>query len=104
MRARRDAAIGYFKIMLVASVAIPLALFSYAAWLTYKSAFAQADQQLLANLDIMSEQGSKVFQSVDLTFTAVAAIIGDMPDDDIKAQEQALHEKLSRLEKAVKAI
>ena len=104
MRARRDSAIRYFKIMLVASIAIPLALFSYAAWLTYKSTFAHADEQLLANLDIMSEQGSKVFQSVDLTFTSVAAIIGGMTDDEIKAQELALHEKLSRLEKAVNAI
>jgi signal transduction histidine kinase len=100
MRARRDAAIRLFKTMLVASIAVPLAFFSYAAWLTYQNAFAHADEQLAANLDVISEQANKVFQSVDLTFSSVHAIVGDLSDDQIKASEQVLHLKLVELEKA----
>jgi signal transduction histidine kinase len=104
MRDRRDAAIRLFKVMLVASIAIPFGLFSYAAWITYKSAFAHADEQLSATMDIISEQAKKVFQSVDLTFSSVHAIMGDMSDQDIKANEQILHNKLVELEKASETV
>jgi signal transduction histidine kinase len=104
MRARRDAAIRLFKVMLVVSLAVPVAMFSYAAWLTHRNAFAHADEQLSSSMDIISEQANKVFQSVDLTFTSVAAIVGDMADAEIKAQEAVLHDKLAQLEKALNAV
>ncbi len=104
MRARRDAAIRGLKIMMVASVAIPVAIFSYASWIGYQSTFAHADEKLLANLGIMAEHTTGVFQSVDLTFAAVDAVIGDLTDDEIKASEQALHVQLSKLEKATAAV
>src|SRR6185437_5845772 len=104
MRARRDAALRLQKMMLVASVAIPLAIFSYASWVAYHNAFAHADEQLSAALDIVSEHANKIFQSVDLTFPSVDAIIGDLSDQEIKASEEKLHLQLSKLEKAVNAI
>ena len=104
MRARRDSAIRLLKVMMVASIAIPAALFSYASWESYHSAFVRADEKLASSLDIISEHASKVFQSVDLTFTSVNAIVGDMSDQEIKASEQALHLKLSQLEKALGSV
>ena len=104
MRARRDAAIRGLKVMIVASVAIPVAIFCYASWIGYQNTFAHADERLLANLGIMAEHTSGVFQSVDLTFAAVNAIAGDLTDEQIKASEQALHVQLVKLEKATVAI
>ena len=104
MRARRDAAIRGLKVMMVASVAIPVAIFCYASWIGYQNTFAHADERLLANLGIMAEHTSGVFQSVDLTFAAIAAIAGDLTDEQIKASEQALHVQLVKLEKATIAI
>ena len=46
MRARRDAALRLLKTMLVASIVIPLAIFSYASWINYRDALAHADEQL----------------------------------------------------------
>jgi two-component system NtrC family sensor kinase len=104
MRERHDAANRLLKTMMVASIAIPLAIFSYASWVAYHNAFAHADEQLSAALDVISEHANKVFQSVDLTFSSVDAIIGDLSDEQIKASEEALHLQLSKLEKAVNAI
>ena len=42
MRARRDAALRLLKTMLVASIVIPVALFSYASWISYQDAIAHA--------------------------------------------------------------
>jgi two-component system NtrC family sensor kinase len=104
MRDRRDAAIRLFKIMLVAVIAIPIAMFGYAALLTYRSTFAHADERLLTSLDVLSEQAGKIFQSVDLAFAGVDALVGGMSDDEIRASEQVIHGKLKELDDAVAAV
>jgi signal transduction histidine kinase len=104
MRARRDAALRLLKTMLVASVVIPVTIFAYASWINYQNAVARADEELATSLNILSQQASGVFQSVDLTFTAVDAILGDLTDEQIKASDQTLHQQLGKLEKSVKAI
>jgi len=104
MRARRDAALRLLKTMLAASIVIPAALFSYASWINYQDAIAHADEQLTASLNILSEHASKVFQSVDLAVTSVDAIAGDLPDEQIKARQEALHYQLTKLEKALATV
>ncbi|MGB9295343.1 MAG: hybrid sensor histidine kinase/response regulator, partial [Pseudolabrys sp.] len=80
MRAPRDAALRLLKTMLVASIVLPAALFSYAGWINYKDVLAHADEQLAASLTILSEHASKEFQSVDLMFASVDAILGHLSD------------------------
>ncbi|MGA8962219.1 MAG: ATP-binding protein, partial [Pseudolabrys sp.] len=104
MRARRDAALRLLKTMLVASIVIPVALFSYASWINYRDTIAHADEQLTASLNILSEHASKVFQSVDLATTSVDAIVGDLSDAQIEARQEALHSQLSKLEKALATV
>jgi hypothetical protein len=74
--------------MMVASIAIPATIFSYVSWVAYHDAFDHADEQLVATMHVMSEQAISVFQSVDLTFTSVDAILGDLSDGEIKASER----------------
>ena len=104
MRARRDAALRLLKTMLVASIVIPGAIFAYAGWINYQNAVAHADEELAASLNILSQHASGVFQSVDLTFTAVDAMLGDRTDEQIRASEQTLHPQLDKLEKSSNAI
>jgi two-component system NtrC family sensor kinase len=104
MRARRDAALRLLKTMLVASIVIPVAIFCYASWVNYRSAFDHADEELKASLNILSQHASGIFQSVELAFTAADAIIGDLTDEQIKASEQTLHAQLSKIEKSTTAI
>ena len=85
MRARRDAALRLLKTMLVASIVIPVAIFSYAGWINYQNALTRADEELAGSLNILSQHASGIFQSVDLTFAAVDAIVGDLTDEQIKA-------------------
>jgi signal transduction histidine kinase len=104
MRARRDAALRLLKTMLVASIAIPVAIFIYASGVAYRDAFVRADEQLEGRLDIIAEYASRIFQSVDLTFTSVDTLVDDLSDDAIRASEQSLHLKLSKLEKSLLAV
>ena len=104
MRARRDAALRLLKTMLVASIVIPISIFSYVGWVNYEAALVHADEQLAGSLTILSEQALKVFQSVDLTFTSVSVLLGDLSDEQIKASEQTLHSQLGELEKALNSV
>ncbi|HXZ22746.1 MAG TPA: ATP-binding protein [Pseudolabrys sp.] len=104
MRARRDAALRLLKTMLAASIVIPAAVFSYVAWINYRTAFAQADEEIAASLNILSQHASGVFQSADLMFVAVNAVFGDLTDEQIKASEQALYMQLTKLEKEISAV
>ncbi|MGB8245253.1 MAG: ATP-binding protein [Pseudolabrys sp.] len=104
MRARRDAALRLLKTMLAASIVVPVAIFSYAGWINDQNALTRADEELAGSLNILSQHASGIFQSVDLTFAAVDAIVGDLTDEQIKASDQALHQQLGKLEKSVKAI
>ena len=89
---------------MVASVVRPVALFGYAAWTTYQSALRHADEQLAANLDIISEQANKVFQTVDLSFVSISAIVGNLSEATIRAQEQTLHLQLRVLDSSLNSI
>jgi len=104
MRARRDAAIRLLKVMMVASVTIPAAVFSYASWVAYHNAYAHADEQLWANLGVVAEHATGQFQSVELTFAGIGLLVDDLTDDQIKAAEPALHAQLRKLEKAAVAV
>jgi two-component system NtrC family sensor kinase len=104
MRARRDAAIRFLRIMLVASVAFPAAIFLYACWVTYTDAFERADERLVANLDVTTEHAKKILQSVDLAFAGINAAVAGLSDEDITASAASIHDKLAEFEKALSAI
>ena len=104
MQGRRDTAVRLLRIALVASIAIPAGVLCWGGWITYNSAFAHADEELRARLDILSEQANTVFETVALNFTSVDTIVGGMTDEQIKASEPGLHAKLHELEKATTAV
>jgi two-component system, NtrC family, sensor kinase len=104
MQARRDAAVRHLRTAMAASIVIPAAVFCWGAWITYNDAFAHADEQLNAIMDVLAEQANTVFESVTLTFISVDAIVDAMPDDQIKASEQKLHDKLHELEAATESV
>src|ERR1700712_3071225 len=96
MRLRRDAALRSLKLMLVASVALPLLLFCYAAWLNYHAAFALADERIERAADIAAEQALLVFQSISVTFDSVEQITRGRTDQTIKLNAAELSERLKQ--------
>jgi signal transduction histidine kinase len=104
MRAPRDAAFRYLRIALFASIALPLTVFCWGAWITYNDTFAHADERLNSTMDVLAEQANTAFDSVALTFTSVDALIDATPNDQIAASEQRLYAKLHEIEQATTAV
>jgi two-component system, NtrC family, sensor kinase len=104
MQSTQDAAIRMLKVLLAASLLLPLALFAYAASLSYRSTFKAADERIDRSLEILHEHALKVFQSVEFTTVAVEDMIRDLSDAEIKRNEQDLHLRLKKLEDALEVV
>jgi two-component system NtrC family sensor kinase len=83
--------------MMVASVVLPVVLFAFAAWLNYRHEHALADDRIERSLDILHEHTLKVFQTVERAIAEVDEVVRGMSDDDIRASQPRLHERLKRI-------
>src|ERR1700760_3545651 len=77
--------------ILVASVALPAALFIYASWLGYQNNQAVADRQIERTRDVVTEHALKVFESVERSIAEINEVVRDMPDARITPNEQNLN-------------
>jgi two-component system NtrC family sensor kinase len=97
MRTERESAIRLLKLMMIASLVLPAALYGYASWVSYRDTHAAADERLERSLDVQQEQALKVFETVDRTFAEVDEVIRGMSDDQIRAAQATLHPRLERI-------
>src|SRR5580704_3754909 len=97
MNTARESAVRLLKLMMVASLVLPAALYGYASWISYRDTHAAADERIERSLDVQQEQALKVFETVDRTFAEVDEIVRGMSDDDIRAAQPRLHPRLAQI-------
>ena len=97
MRSARQSAIRVLQLMMVASVVLPAVLFVFASWLSYRHEHAVGDDRIERSLDILHEHALKVFQTVERAIAEVDEVTRGMPDDEIRADQPRLHERLKRI-------
>jgi two-component system NtrC family sensor kinase len=97
MNTARESAVRLLKLMMVASLVLPAALYGYASWVSYRDIHAAADERIERSLDVQQEQALKVFETVDRTFAEVDEIVRGMPDDEIRAAQPRLHPRLAQI-------
>jgi two-component system NtrC family sensor kinase len=97
MRTERESAIRLLKLMMIASLVLPAALYAYASWVSYRDTHAAADERIERSLDVQQEQALKVFETVDRTFAEVDEVVRGMSDDQIRASQATLHPRLERI-------
>src|ERR1700722_13393546 len=97
MSTARQSAVRLLKLMMVASLVLPAALFGYASWLSYRDIVAVNDERIARSLDVMQEQALKVFETVDRTFAEVDEIVRGMSNDQMREAQPTLHRRLERI-------
>src|SRR5438552_1800308 len=97
MRSARQSAVRLLQLMLVASIVLPLMLFSFAGWQNYRHEQAVADDRIERSLDILHEHTLKVFQTVERSIAEVNEIVRGMPDEEIREEQPRLHERIKRI-------
>src|SRR3954447_12195085 len=83
--------------ILIASIALPAALFVYASWLGYHNNLAVADRQIDRTRDVVTEHALKVFEAVERSIAEIDEVVRDLPDERIAANQESLHRRLQRL-------
>jgi two-component system, NtrC family, sensor kinase len=83
--------------MMAASLALPIALFVFAAAISFSSTRDAADRQIERTLDVAQEHALKVFETIDRSLSEINEIVRGIPDAEIKSREEALHLRLRQL-------
>src|SRR5690349_19486800 len=91
-------------LLIVGSITLPLLLFGYTSWLAYSEAFREADERLQAALTIAGENAENLFRSSELILIAADQLVANLTDDEIRANEQFLHERLRVLADKLKGL
>ena len=95
-RSNRNA-IGLLKLLLAASLLIPALFFTVGAWLTYDSAIASAQRQVLQTSEVAREQASKVFEGQSQVADRVNDLARDLDAESIIRSERSMHEALAAI-------
>jgi two-component system NtrC family sensor kinase len=104
MKARRESAVTSLRLMMVATIILPLALFSYASRQHYDATFKLADERIARSLDIVAEHAKKVFQSIEVVFGSVDEISRGRTDQSLRLHEAELSERLKLMTSAVQDV
>ena len=101
MLSARQAAIRLLRLMMAASVVLPIALFAFAAYVNYQDMERATDERIYRSLDILHEHALKVLQTVQRTFAEIDEVMRGMSDDDIRMNENRLHKRLAKIVEAL---
>jgi two-component system NtrC family sensor kinase len=97
MRTARQSAIRLLRLMMIASIVLPAALFVFASSLNYRHTLEVADERIERSLDILHEHALKVFQTVERAIAEVDEVTRGMSDDEVHANQADLHLRLKRI-------
>jgi two-component system NtrC family sensor kinase len=85
------------RILLAASLILPVVIFSFAAWISYGHSFDEANDRLQRTLGIIHEHAAKVFETMELSGAYTDEIIGELSNADIKSSEADIHARFKAL-------
>ncbi len=96
-RPQKKSALGLLRLLLGASVAVPLLLFLLTAWLSYRAQMAEAVRDLESTSEVARENATRVFERQRDVADRVNDLVRDMSAADILAAELPLHEQFAAL-------
>ena len=86
----------FLKLLLVASIAVPAALFAFFSWLSYETAMQTAHDRADRLAAIVREHALKVFETITLTLENVDHRLKNASWDEIRTSKE-LWDQLSKL-------
>jgi two-component system NtrC family sensor kinase len=81
------------RLLIVASLLVPIVVFAIAAWIGYRQQFEESTIRLERTLDVVYEHATKVFETLDLAARYTAEMV-NVPDSDIRGRERDFNQRL----------
>jgi two-component system, NtrC family, sensor kinase len=101
---QRALTIRLVRLAMAAALLVPLFLFGFASWSSYRSLKALTDERLTRSLDVQQEEAQKTFELVSLALSAASDLVAGMSDTDIRKNEPELQPALKKLVSEIAAI
>jgi two-component system, NtrC family, sensor kinase len=93
----RAATLRLLRMLAAAALIVPLALFVFASWVSYRDMQSLTDERIARSLDVVQEQALKTFQSITVALNAIDELIGVRSPTEIAADEPRLHNDLVKI-------
>ncbi len=93
----RDGVMGWLRILLVATIAIPAVLFAVASVIDYHAQFRDARQRLRRMAYVIGDHADQALETHESILRQVNALVAGLSDQEIAAQQSALHFRLKDL-------
>jgi two-component system, NtrC family, sensor kinase len=95
--AKGRSAIRPLKVLLAASLIVPVLLFTLFAWYNYRAAFANAEKELQRASQLAGEHATRILEAQNQVAERVADLVRGMSDDAIKSEQLSLHKSVARI-------
>ena len=82
------------QVLAGAALIVPLALFLFASWISYRQLQALTDERIARSLDVMQEQALKAFHSVTVAVYAIERLVDARSPAEVASDEPRLHKDL----------
>lgn len=89
------------QLLIVASVALPVAIFAVAAWISYNQHIAEATDRLQRTVGIMQEHAIKVFETFAISERYMEELFNNTSDDEIRLHQGDYSMRLRRFIKGL---
>jgi two-component system, NtrC family, sensor kinase len=97
-RRARATTLRLLRILAAAALLMPLLLFLFGSWLSYRATQALANERIERSLEVMQEQALKVFQSINLALDTIDDLLANRSETEIQADEARLHRRLRQIQ------
>jgi two-component system NtrC family sensor kinase len=92
------------RLAMAASLLVPLLLFAFASWNSYRNIWSLTDERLVRSLDVQREQATKAFEIIDLTLNNAMEFIAGMSSEDIRRQEPRLYSQFKKFSDTIPVV
>ncbi|HML10601.1 MAG TPA: ATP-binding protein [Stellaceae bacterium] len=89
-------AMGMLRLLLVATILVPVSLGSVAAYLSYRNDYARATTSASQAVAVATENTTKVLDTHLLVAARINDLLGTMTDEQIRAAEKELHDRIAQ--------
>jgi two-component system NtrC family sensor kinase len=89
------------RLLIVASLALPLVIFLIASWLSYQQHFVDAEDRLQRTVTTMHEHAIKVFETFEISERYLEELFNDVSDTQILIEEQEYSRRIANFIKTL---
>jgi signal transduction histidine kinase len=100
----RTLTIRLVRLAMAASLLVPVLLFAFAAWSSYRNLAALTDERLLRSLDVQQEEVQKTFELVGLALNDTVELAAGKSSTDVRADAGRIRRALEKLVSQIPAI